>query len=161
MIATVRCLQGRAMMLLTSAHCGKQKLASPLTARITTAATPLPLEKATVTRQATQSSEMPLMEIPAIPLREKKLAMSQNRIPVALHSPGGNQLIPTAAPRYLVLLRPRDRPQMAAEQLLSPWKHPEAPAVSDLGLADMRINPVMTRGPPTVHGAPLLHLRFK
>lgn len=152
------------MILLTSAHCRKKKLAALLTAQITAAATPLPLEKATVTHQATQSSEMPRMEIPAIPLREKTLTKIQNLTPIAQHSPVGNRLIPTAALRYLVLLHPPERPQVAIEQLSSRWKNPGAPAASDLGLVDiaMRIaNPLMTRGPPIAHGALLLPLRFK
>lgn len=148
-------------MLLTSTHCGKQKPAVPLIAGITTAATPLPLEEATMTRQATQSSEMPLMEILAIPFREKTLTMTQNLTPI----PGGNRLIPSAAPRYLALLRPQDRPRIAAGQRLSPWTHPGAPAVPDLGLADTAARnaapPLTTRGPPTAHGAPRLHLTFR
>lgn len=165
MIATIQCFQGKAMILLTSAHCGKKKLAALLTAQITAAATPLPLEKATVTRQATQSSEMPLTEIPAIPFREKTLTKTQNLTPIAQHSPCGNPLIPTAAPRYLVLLHPPERHQVAAEQLSSAWKNPGAPAASDLELVDMatRIaaNPLMTRVPPIAYRSLLPHLRFK
>lgn len=164
-ISTVCCLQGKAMMFLTNVHFGKQKLAAPYTARDTVAATLLPLEKAAVTHQATQFSEMPLMETPAVPFREKTLIVIQNLSPNTHHAPGGNQLIPFAAPHYLALLHPLDRPQMAAEQLSSLWKHPGAPAASDLGLADasLRIDAplLLTRGPPTAHGVLLLHLRFK
>lgn len=163
--ATVPFLQGKATMHLSSTHCGKQRQATPLTAKLTTAATPLPLENSTVTHQATQSSEMPLMEIPAILFRGKTLTMTLNLIPVVHHSPGGNRLIPTAAPPYPVLLHPLDRPQMAAGQLLSLWRRLEEPATSDQGLVDMAMriaaNPLMKTGPPTAHGAPLLHLRFK
>lgn len=127
------------MTPLNSAHYGEQKLTPPLTARITTAVTPalLPLEKATVSHQATQSSELPLMEIPAVPFKEKTRTMTPNLTPIAHQPLGENRLIPNAAPRYLVLLRPLDQPQLAAGQLSSPLKHPGVLVVSDLGLVDM------------------------
>lgn len=154
------------MTLLNSAHCGEQKLTPPLTARITTAATPalLPLYKATMIHRATQSSGLPLMGIPAVPFKEKTRTTTPN-LTTMTHQPlAENRLILNAVPRYLVLLRPLDRPQSAAEQLSPPWKHPGAMEVSDLGLVDMVVrtaaHPLVTRDPPAMQRALLLHPRF-
>lgn len=157
--------QGKALMFLANTRCRKHKPAAPNTARNTSAATLLPLKKATVTRPATQSSEMPLMETPAVPHREKTLSMTQSLTPNTPHAPGETPHIPPAALHYLVLLHPLDRPQMAAEQLSSPWKHSGNPAASDLGLlsTSLRITAshLTTRGPPSAHAAPLPRRRFK
>ncbi|KAK1877267.1 TRIO and F-actin-binding protein [Dissostichus eleginoides] len=59
------------------------------------------------------------------------------------HAPCRSRLIPSAAPLHLVLLLPPGGPQMAAEQLSSPWKNPRVPA--DPGLVDVALRIAVMR----------------
>lgn len=105
------------MILLTTARIRKMGQPFLLAEQITAVAAPLPLEKETITRQATRSSEMLLMKIPVAPFREKTLIRTQNLTPIVHKSLGGRQLSHAAVPHYLVLFRPPDKQQVVAEQL--------------------------------------------
>lgn len=150
-------------MLLTNVWHTKQKLAVPSTAGIKTAATPPPLGKTAVIHRGTQSSEVPLMETLVISFREKTPTLTQNPTLIAHHAHGEIQLIPSAAPRYLGLLRPLDMVEVATDPLLSPWNDQGAQAATDPVSVETSAKTaallLMTRGPPVILRA--LHFPFK